>query len=60
MTLQTEQVKHIADVVVGSTIIASLLSWLPPIAAILGIIYTTVRIYETKTCTRFIVWIKQL
>jgi hypothetical protein len=50
----TETTKTIADglslVVVGST----LASWLPPIAALLSIVWTCFRLYELDTVQRWL------
>lgn len=56
---QVETVKHIAD---GAAIIvagASLVGLLPAVAALLTIIWTSIRIYETDTAKRFISWINR-
>jgi hypothetical protein len=49
VTLQdiSDPVKHGADALAGVTIIATLLSWMPAIAAVLAVIWTGLRIYET-------------
>lgn len=49
-----ETIKHIGDAVSISTILASLAGWLPAVAAALSIIWTLIRIYETKTVQRWI------
>ncbi len=49
MTGVPEQVKQAADVVAVGTVGATLLGWLPAAAAALTIIWTLIRIYETKT-----------
>ena len=41
-----EQVKVIGDIVAGSTTIATLLGYLPAIAAVVSIVYGLLRIYE--------------
>ena len=56
---QVETVKHIAD---GAAIVvagASLVGLLPAIAALLTIIWTSIRIIETDTAKRFITWISK-
>ena len=45
----TEGIKNTLDFVAGGTAFASLLGALPPIAADLSILYTLVRLWETKT-----------
>ena len=41
--------KHLLDAASLLTVIATLASWLPAIAAALSIVWTAIRIYETKT-----------
>lgn len=58
MTEHSEQLKHVGDVVSLAAVIATLAAWLPPIAALVSIVWTLIRIYETETCTRFIAWLR--
>jgi hypothetical protein len=51
-----ETVKHVADAVSVVTVLGTLMQWLPSVAALFTIIWTTIRIYETKTVQR---WLKQ-
>ena len=44
-----QQVKTLGDLASGATVVATLLKWLPAIAAALSIVWTAIRIYETKT-----------
>ena len=44
-----EQVKYAVDVAAVSVTGAALMEWLPPLAAALTVIWTAIRIYETKT-----------
>jgi len=44
-----ESTKHLLDATSIFTAIGTLLSWLPQIAALITIIWTGIRIYETKT-----------
>tara|TARA_B100000686_G_C16344836_1_gene739778 strand:- start:356 stop:538 length:183 start_codon:yes stop_codon:yes gene_type:complete len=44
-----EVAKNVVDAVSVGTVAGSLMGWLPPIAAALTIIWTTIRIYETNT-----------
>ena len=44
-----DTVKQTADVVAATVTFSSLLGWLPPLAAFVTLIYTLIRIYETKT-----------
>lgn len=41
--------KHLIDGVSVATVMGTLMSWLPAIAALFTIIWTVIRIYETKT-----------
>jgi hypothetical protein len=43
----SDPAKHAVDALAGVTIIATLLSWMPAIAAVLAVIWTAMRIYET-------------
>lgn len=67
MKLQ-EHVKHAIDFLIGlpsnvktlldsvsiASIIATFAAWLPAIATVLSIIWTVIRIYETKTVQRLL------
>lgn len=44
-----EQAKAIGDVFSVGTVVGSLMGWLPAIAAIFTIVWTAIRIWETKT-----------
>ena len=44
-----EPTKHLIDGVSVATVMGTLMSWLPAIAALFTIIWTAIRIYETKT-----------
>jgi hypothetical protein len=48
----TEQTKQVVDVIAVSTGVASLVGWLPAIAAGLTIVWTGIRICETRTMQR--------
>ena len=52
--MDSEPVKTVLDVAAGGTAFGALLGSLPPIAALLSIIYTLVRLWETKTVQRFV------
>lgn len=45
----SESTKHAIDTISVATVLASLTAWLPPIAALISIIWGCIRIYETKT-----------
>lgn len=51
---QVETVKHIGDAVSVLTVIGALSALLPPIAALFTIIWTGLRIYESKTVQRLL------
>jgi hypothetical protein len=43
----SDGVKHAGDALAGVTIIATLLQWMPAIAAVLAVIWTAMRIFES-------------
>jgi hypothetical protein len=49
-----EQTKHLIDGISLATVIASLAAWLPPLAALASLVWTCIRIYETKTVQRWL------
>ena len=44
-----EGTKHVLDGLSLLTVLGTLMSWLPAVAALLSIIWTLLRIYESKT-----------
>jgi hypothetical protein len=44
-----ESTKHFLDGLSLVTVLGTLMSWLPAVAALLSIIWTLLRIYESKT-----------
>lgn len=44
-----ETSKHIVDGLSVATVLGALTAWLPPIAALFTIVWTAIRIWETKT-----------
>jgi len=44
-----ESTKHVLDGLSLVTVLGTLIDWLPAVAALLSIIWTSLRIYETKT-----------
>jgi hypothetical protein len=44
-----ESTKHVLDGLSLVTVLGTLMSWLPAVAALLSIIWTLLRIYESKT-----------
>jgi hypothetical protein len=51
-----EHAKTFIDGAAMTTVVASFMAWLPPTAAALSIVWTAIRIYETRT---FQGWIKR-
>lgn len=49
-----EEVKVLADGMAISITVGSVMEWLPAVAAALSIMWTMIRIYETKTVQRLI------
>ena len=49
-----EQSKTVMDGLSISTMIAALVGWLPAVAAFLTIIWTAIRIWETKTVQKLL------
>lgn len=54
----SESVKHIGDAVSAFIAVGALVNMLPSIAALMTIIWTAIRIYETKTVQRWLGRIK--
>ena len=51
-----ESTKHVVDAASIFTAVGSVLAWLPSVAALFTIVWTGIRIYETKTVQA---WIKK-
>ena len=49
-----DSTKHLLDFASIFTAVGTLLSWLPYVAAIFTIIWTGIRIYETKTVQKMV------
>ncbi len=49
MTEHHETTKHIIDALSVVTMLGTLMQWLPSVAALVTIVWTSIRIYETKT-----------
>lgn len=45
----SESAKNLGDAISIATVLATLAAWLPPLAALFTIVWTSIRIYETKT-----------
>ena len=52
--MEHEQAKHVIDAISIGGILATLAGWLPAIAALLSIVWTLIRIYETKTVQKWL------
>ena len=52
--MNTEATKTLVDGVSVVTVVSAFNAWLPPIAAAFTIVWTVIRIYETKTIQRLI------
>lgn len=50
----SEEAKHLVDGLSIATLLGSLVNVLPSIAAILTIVWTVIRIYETRTVQRLL------
>ena len=49
-----EGTKHFLDGLSLLTVLGTLMSWLPAVAALLSIIWTALRIYESKTVQKLL------
>lgn len=49
-----ETAKHVGDALSVGAVVGTLAGWLPPIAALLTIVYTAIRIYESRTVQQFL------
>ena len=49
-----DNMKHVVDGLSISTVIGTLAGWLPVVAAFFTLIWTIIRIYETKTVQRLL------
>jgi hypothetical protein len=49
-----EEAKAAIDVVAVTTTVSTLMGWIPAVAAALSIIWTVIRIFETKTIQNLI------
>ena len=47
--MTTENAKTVVDVVSIYTVVATIAGWLPAVAALVTIVWTTIRIFETRT-----------
>jgi hypothetical protein len=49
MTQNQDQLKHIGDALSVGTVLATIAGWLPAVAALVTIVWTGIRIWETRT-----------
>ena len=56
MQQQQEQLKHLGDVLSIGTVLGTIAGYLPAIAALVTIIWTGLRIYESRTIQQ---WLKR-
>jgi hypothetical protein len=49
MTNTPETTKYMIDALSLATVLGTIMNWLPAVAAVFTIIWTAIRIYETKT-----------
>ena len=54
MTEHTNAIKHTMDTVSLITVVGTLMDILPPVAALLTIIWTCINIYESATFQKFV------
>ena len=54
MTEHHETAKNIADALSILTVVGTLIDMLPSIAALISIVWSAIRIYETKTVQRWL------
>ena len=54
MSVETESIKPLVDAVAVTTTASALVGWLPPLVAILTLVWTVIRIYETETVQKFV------
>ena len=54
MSQSQEQLKHLGDAISIGTVLGTIAGWLPAIAALVTIVWTGIRIWETATVQRLI------
>ena len=50
----TDAARHFGDAVSLGVVVATIAEWLPAVAALLTVIWTAIRIYETRTVQRLV------
>lgn len=53
-----DRIKSAGDIVAAGLTGSVILGLLPHVAAVLTIIWTAIRIYETDTCAKFVNWLR--
>lgn len=54
-----DHTKHAVDALAVTTTVATVFQWLPAIAALLTIVWTSIRIIETQTARAFARWVAE-
>lgn len=49
-----EAEKYVVDVLSATVVVGTIMSWLPAVAAVLTIIWTAIRIFETTTVQKIL------
>lgn len=52
-----ETAKHTLDYISAGVVVATIVNWLPAIAALASLVYTVIRIYESDTGKRCLSWL---
>ena len=54
MSLEADNLKQCIDVASVAIVVATIAEWLPAVAALLTIVWTAIRIWETRTVQRLV------
>lgn len=54
MTEHHDAAKHVADALSIVTVLGTLMQWLPSVAALASLVWSAIRIYETKTVQKWL------
>ncbi len=54
MSIEADTLKHCGDVASFAIVVATIAEWLPAVAALLTIVWTAIRIWETRTVQRLV------
>lgn len=57
--MDAEHARAVGDVLSIGTVVGAIVGWLPAVAALFTIIWTAIRIYETRTCQNFLKWLSR-